>query len=143
MRTRNIAILLSIAFALGLTPKTDAANVLWDCFWEIGSGSEFAICWYPEDPNAIPVWAFMAASTSTSSSSVTIAPMDAALLVGKWNWVVAEMDEIACEATTRNLDRYFIHGETGAWPYVGESVSAAKGSSVYMMVMAELIPEEA
>lgn len=146
MRTRSVAVLLSIAFALALTPKADAANVLWNCFWEVGSDSEFAICWYdqtPENPNGLPVWAFMAASTSTSASFVTIAPIDAALLVGKWNWVVAEMGEIACEATTRNLESYFIHGETGAWPYVGESVSAAKGSSVYMMVMAELIPEEA
>ena len=80
----------------------------------------------------------MNVTTSASPGFVTIKPNDTALLVGHWNWVVAEMGEIACEATTRNVDKYFIHGETGAWPYVGESITAAKGSIVYMMVMAEV-----
>lgn len=143
MRTRNIAILLSIAFALGLTPKTDAANVLWDCFWQTGSGSEFDVCWYPEDPNSIPAWAFMNVIVSSSANSATLTPTDAALLVGRWNWVLAEMGEIACEATTRNLDRYFIHNGSDALPSVeGEPVTATRGSSVYLMVMAELIPED-
>ena len=91
------------------------------------------------------MWADMCVKITTGSSTVTITPQDERILVGNWNWVLAELGDIACEATTQHLDSYFIcystEGTEGAW--LGDPVTAAKGTSIYMMVMAELAPEHA
>ncbi len=139
---RNISSLLAPILALGLTMNSRAANVLWNCFWQSGDSTEFEVCWYdtPDTALGVNAWAYMNVTTSASSAFVTIKPNDVWLLSGAWNWVVAEMGEIACEATTQHLDSYFIKNSTepSEAPPLGDPVTVAKGTSVYMMVMAEV-----
>ena len=138
----RLASLAAFTLALVTTRPALAAQVLWDCFQQIGF-SEIDIGCY--EPEGVPVWADMSIKVSTGSSTVTMTPKDEYVLVGRWNWVLAELGDIACEATTQHLDSYFIchstEGTEGAW--LGDPIPATKGSSIYMMVMAELAPEHA
>ena len=138
----RLASLAAFTLALVTTRPALAAQVLWDCFQQIGF-SEIDIGCY--EPEGVPVWADMSIKVSTGSSTVTMTPKDEYVLVGRWNWVLAELGDIACETTTQHLDSYFIchstEGTEGA--RLGDPVVAPKGTSIYMMVMAELAPEHA
>ena len=139
---KGIVALSAIALSLGFSQKSNAANIRWDCFWQTGGGSEFEVCWY-EQPD-IPAWAYMYVTVSASSGFVTITPTDYALLVGDWKWVVAKPGDVASESTIKHNNEYFIRDKKGTeGPYLGESVTAVWGTSVYMMVMVEMMPDEA
>lgn len=139
--TRIFSSLLLPILALGLAMNSSAANVLWNCFWQTGSGTEFEVCWYdtPDASVGVTAWADMYVTISTIGSLVTITPTDTGFAVGDWKWVVAKPGDVASEMTIKNSSEYFIRDKAGTeGPYLGDPVVAEKGASVYMMVMAEV-----
>lgn len=136
-----------IAVTLGLVRETIAADIRWNCFTQNGDGAELEIYWYGEldETKPVPVWAWACATTEASYWQVAITPTDSWLLVGRSNWIEAKPGDIASEQTTRNLGAYFRHSGSDA-PDVGrlgDPIVADKGTSTYLMFMAELIPEAA
>ena len=144
--TKRIMLFLMLSVAFCFAAESRAADIRWDCFTQNGTGAEFEVYWYGEYDSAKPMsaWASLHAKAETfDESSVSISPADGVLLVGRWNWIVATLGDIACEATTRNIDSYFMHhgSDTPGVGAEGDPIIADRGSSVYMMVMAEVLSD--
>ena len=146
--TKRITQFLMLFVAFCMAAESMAADIRWNCFSQGGGATSPEIYWYGEWDGAKPIsaWAFLRLKTETpDETSVSISPADGVILVGRWNWVVAALGDIACEATTRNLESYFMHhgSDTPGADGGGGPIVTDRGSSVYMMVMAEVLSDVA